>query len=77
VTELQRLHAGTTVRQLCERAPSRYDLHTIRAAASLENAGSRAVLTKSGFRPIGAADPADLGGKPGTWFERTLGAEAR
>jgi hypothetical protein len=24
--------------------------------------------------PVGPADPADLGGKPGIWFQRVLGA---
>jgi ribosomal-protein-alanine N-acetyltransferase len=32
------------------------------------------VLTKAGFVPVGAADPADLGGKPGTWYQRYLAA---
>jgi ribosomal-protein-alanine N-acetyltransferase len=30
------------------------------------------VLTKTGFVPVGPADPADLGGKPGTWYQRDL-----
>jgi ribosomal-protein-alanine N-acetyltransferase len=32
------------------------------------------VLTKAGFVPVGPADPADLGGKPGTWYRRDLAA---
>ena len=32
------------------------------------------VLTKAGFVPVGPADPADLGGKPGTWYQRDLAA---
>jgi ribosomal-protein-alanine N-acetyltransferase len=30
------------------------------------------VLTKAGFVPVGPADPAHLGGKPGTWYQRDL-----
>jgi len=33
------------------------------------------VLTKAGFVPVGAADPADLGGKPGTWYQRDLAVQ--
>jgi ribosomal-protein-alanine N-acetyltransferase len=32
------------------------------------------VLAKAGFDPVGPADPADLGGKPGTWYQRDLAA---
>lgn len=64
--------ATRTVRQLCEAAPSRYDIRLVRAACSLRNAASRTVLTRAGFHPVGPADPADVGGKPGTWFELVL-----
>jgi [ribosomal protein S5]-alanine N-acetyltransferase len=30
------------------------------------------VLIKTGFVPVGPAGPADIGGKPGTWYERDL-----
>jgi ribosomal-protein-alanine N-acetyltransferase len=30
------------------------------------------VLTKAGFVPVGPADPADVGGKPGIWYQRDL-----
>jgi len=30
------------------------------------------VLTKAGFVPVGPADPAHLGGRPGTWYQRDL-----
>jgi len=33
------------------------------------------VLVKAGFSPAGPADPAHLGGKTGTWFERDLATE--
>jgi ribosomal-protein-alanine N-acetyltransferase len=32
------------------------------------------VLAKAGFVVAGPADPADLGGKPGTWYQRALSA---
>jgi ribosomal-protein-alanine N-acetyltransferase len=31
------------------------------------------VLTKAGFVAVGLADPAHLGGKPGTWYRRDVG----
>ncbi len=58
------------VRELCDQATADYGLGRIRAASSLQNAASQKVLTKSGFLPGGPADSADLGGKPGTWYER-------
>jgi ribosomal-protein-alanine N-acetyltransferase len=42
-----------------------------------ENAASRKVLAKAGFVPVGPADPADLGGKPGTWYQRDPAAGDR
>lgn len=64
--------ATATVRELCRLAAGRYGLHTLTAATSNGNAASRRVLTKAGFVPVGPADPADLGGKPGTWYQRDL-----
>lgn len=64
--------ATAMVRELCQLASSHYGLRRIRAATALQNAASRQVLTKAGFVPVGPADPADLGGKPGTWYERVL-----
>ncbi|HEY8044542.1 MAG TPA: GNAT family N-acetyltransferase [Streptosporangiaceae bacterium] len=64
--------ATATVRELCRLSAARHGLHTLRAATSRENAASRKVLTKAGFVPAGPADPADLGGKPGTWYQRDL-----
>ncbi|QPP05587.1 GNAT family N-acetyltransferase [Streptomyces bathyalis] len=64
--------ATATVRELCRLAAGRHGLHTLRAATSHGNAASRKVLTKAGFVPAGPADPADLGGKPGTWYQRDL-----
>ncbi len=64
--------ATATVRDLCDVAADRYDVRVLRASASLGNHGSRAVLTKSGFHAVGPADPSDVGGKDGTWYERVL-----
>jgi ribosomal-protein-alanine N-acetyltransferase len=64
--------ATATVSELCELATAQYGLRKVRAATSLQNAASQKVLTKAGFLAVGPADPADLGGKPGTWYERVL-----
>jgi ribosomal-protein-alanine N-acetyltransferase len=64
--------ATATVRQLCRLAAAQHGLHTLRAATAGQNAASRKVLTKAGFVAVGPADPADLGGKPGTWYQRDL-----
>jgi [ribosomal protein S5]-alanine N-acetyltransferase len=66
--------ATATVRQLCRLAAARHGLRTLRAATSHENAASQKVLTKAGFVPVGPADPAHLGGKQGTWYQRDLAA---
>jgi [ribosomal protein S5]-alanine N-acetyltransferase len=41
----------------------------LRAATSCDNVASQRVLAKAGFVPVG---PADIGGKPGTWYQRDL-----
>jgi ribosomal-protein-alanine N-acetyltransferase len=64
--------ATWTVRELCGLAAHRYGLRALRAAASHRNVASHRVLTKSGFVPVGPADPADLGGEPGTWYQCDL-----
>jgi ribosomal-protein-alanine N-acetyltransferase len=64
--------ATATVRELSRMATAMHGLHTLRAATSHDNAASQTVLTKAGFVPVGPADPADLGGKPGTWYQRDL-----
>jgi [ribosomal protein S5]-alanine N-acetyltransferase len=66
--------ATAAVRELCQLAAARHGLHTPRAATSSENAASRKVLAKAGFVPVGPADPADIGGKSGTWYQRALTA---
>jgi [ribosomal protein S5]-alanine N-acetyltransferase len=64
--------ATATVRELCDLAAAQYRLHTLRAATSHENAASQKVLARAGFVPAGPADPAELGGKQGTWYQRDL-----
>jgi RimJ/RimL family protein N-acetyltransferase len=61
--------ATATVRELCQLAAARYGLRTVKAATTLGNVASQKVLAKAGFVPVG---PADLGGKPGTWYQRDL-----
>lgn len=65
--------ATAAVQDLCRLAVSRYGLRMLRAATSTDNVASQRVLLKAGFIPAGPADPADIGGKTGTWYERTLG----
>ena len=68
--------ATATVRELCRLATARHGLHTLRAATSRENTASQKVLAKAGFVPVGPADPAHIGGKQGTWYQRDLTAGA-
>jgi [ribosomal protein S5]-alanine N-acetyltransferase len=49
----------------------RCGLHTLKEATTHDNIASQKVLAKNGFVPIG---PAELSGKPGTWYERDLTA---
>jgi ribosomal-protein-alanine N-acetyltransferase len=64
--------ATAAVRELCRLAAERHGLRTLRAATSRQNVASQKVLAKAGFVPVGPADPADLGGKPGTWYQLDL-----
>jgi [ribosomal protein S5]-alanine N-acetyltransferase len=64
--------ATATVRELCRVAAARHGLRTLRAATTRTNVASQKVLTKAGFVPVGPADPAHLGGKPGTWYQLDL-----
>jgi ribosomal-protein-alanine N-acetyltransferase len=67
--------ATAGARELCLEA-ARYGLHTLRAMTTRDNVASQKVLIKAGFRPVG---PADVAGKPGTWYQRNLvpGAQPR
>ncbi len=64
--------ATATVRELCRLAAARHGLRTLRAATARQNVASQKVLTKAGFVAVGPADPAHIGGKPGTWYQRDL-----
>jgi RimJ/RimL family protein N-acetyltransferase len=63
--------ATATVQELCRLAAAQYRLRTLKAATTRKNVASQKVLIKAGFVPVG---PADLGGKPGTWYQRDLAA---
>ena len=64
--------ATATVDQLCSDAARAFGLTTIRAATSDANVASQRVLLKAGFVLVGPADPSELGGKTGSWYERKL-----
>jgi [ribosomal protein S5]-alanine N-acetyltransferase len=68
--------ATAAVRELCRLAAARHGLRILQAATSRGNAASQRVLTKAGFVPVGPADPAEIGGKPGTWYQRDLEVQA-
>jgi [ribosomal protein S5]-alanine N-acetyltransferase len=67
--------ATATVRELCRLAAARHGLRALRAATSSTNIASQRVLAKAGFVPVGPADPAHLGGKPGTWYQHDLATD--
>jgi len=67
--------ATANVRELGRLAAARHGVRTLRAATSEQNAASQRVLIKAGFVPVGPADPAEIGGKPGTWYQRDLAAD--
>ncbi len=64
--------ATVAVSELCATARSRYGLTLLRAAAADANGASRRVLAKTGFSAVGPTGPDEVGGKPGTWYERDL-----
>lgn len=64
--------ATAAVRELCQLAATRYGLRTLNAAVSDANVASAKVLAKAGFVPAGPADPADIGGKSGLWYQLDL-----
>ncbi|MBE7163599.1 MAG: GNAT family N-acetyltransferase [Williamsia herbipolensis] len=64
--------ATSAVRRLCDDVAARGLLDTIVAATSEQNLASQRVLTKAGFSLVGAADPAEVGGKAGFRYEREL-----
>ena len=64
--------ATATVRELCSIAASRHGLGTLRAAISRGNVASQRVLLNAGFVEVGPADPSDIGGKQGSWYQRDI-----
>jgi ribosomal-protein-alanine N-acetyltransferase len=64
--------ATAAVRDLCELASAEHGVRRLRAATSHQNVASQRVLEKAGFVPVGPADPADIGGKQGSWYERDV-----
>ncbi|MEV6849513.1 GNAT family protein [Actinoplanes sp. NPDC051411] len=64
--------ATAAVRELCTRAATQYGLRTLNAAAADTNPASQRVLAKAGFTVTGPARPAEVGGKPGKWYRRSL-----
>ncbi|MEU8684486.1 GNAT family N-acetyltransferase [Streptomyces sp. NPDC048611] len=61
--------ATWAVREMCGLAANGYGLTTLRAATTLDNAASRAVLARSGFAVVGTSR---LAGRPGLSFLRGL-----
>ncbi|KRV49218.1 GCN5 family acetyltransferase [Wenjunlia vitaminophila] len=61
--------ATAAVGRVCVLAATEYRLTTLRAAATLDNAGSRTVLARNGFIPVGGTR---LDGRPGLRFVRDL-----
>ncbi len=61
--------ATTAVRQVCALAVADYGLTALRAAARVENLGSRTVLTRTGFVPTGETV---LSGRPGITYRLDL-----
>ena len=68
--------ATARVRELCLLAASRHGVSILRAAASSDNLASQKVLLKAGFIRIGPADPSELGGREGSWYQRNLTDES-
>jgi ribosomal-protein-alanine N-acetyltransferase len=67
--------ATAAVQELCRLAATDYGLRLLRAATSTANVASQRVLLKAGFVAAGPADPAHIGGKTGSWYERALPPE--
>ncbi|MEU6996703.1 GNAT family N-acetyltransferase [Nonomuraea sp. NPDC046570] len=61
--------ATTAVHQICALAAADHGLTTLRAATTLDNAASRAVLARTGFVPTGEILLGDL---PGISYVRNL-----
>ena len=61
--------ATAAVEELCRLAAASYDLDALTARTTLDNLASRAVLTRTGFTPVGDVS---INGRPGLRFQRPL-----
>ncbi|MFB7508731.1 GNAT family N-acetyltransferase [Streptomyces broussonetiae] len=61
--------ATWAVQELCTRAAEQYGLSVLRAATTLDNAASQAVLARTGFVVVGSTR---LSGRPGLTYRRGL-----
>jgi len=61
-----------TVREVCRLAVDRHGLRTLDAATTSDNLASQRVLAKCGFVLAGPADPAEIGGRPGSRYQLAL-----
>ncbi|MEU9233759.1 GNAT family N-acetyltransferase [Streptomyces subrutilus] len=61
--------ATAAVGGICALAAAEYGLTSLRAVTTLDNAGSRAVLERTGFTPCGEIE---MDGRPGLRFVRAL-----
>ncbi|MGH3727162.1 MAG: GNAT family N-acetyltransferase [Micromonosporaceae bacterium] len=61
--------ATDAVRRVCALSATQYGLTTLRASTTVDNAGSRAVLARTGFVPVGETV---LSGRPGLSYVRDL-----
>jgi [ribosomal protein S5]-alanine N-acetyltransferase len=61
--------ATASLRALCSLAASKHGVRTLRAATSRKNVASQRVLLNSGFIEVGPAEPSDIGGKQGSWYQ--------
>jgi [ribosomal protein S5]-alanine N-acetyltransferase len=64
--------ATAAVREMCQLAASQHGVRMLRARTTHENVASQRVLTKAGFSPAGQAD---VGGRPGSWYQRDLATD--
>jgi ribosomal-protein-alanine N-acetyltransferase len=64
--------ATATVRELCRLAVAGHGLRTLSAATSTGNVASQKVLAKCGFVLAGPADPSEIGGAEGYWYQLEL-----
>lgn len=62
--------ATAAVREVCALAAAAYGLTSLRAAATVDNTRSRAVLGRVGFVPTG--EEVVLNGRPGLWHRLPL-----